>query len=194
MQAESGDIGKQVGDMIMHHITNGPVMELPGSEGLMTEVPLPHFAPIELGGLVIDLSPTKVVVFMLIAAVLLILMALSIRKKIGLVPSGLANFVEAFVVFIRDDIAKTTMGSHAATHYTPYLCTTFFFILTCNLLGLIPYGTTATGNVGVTATLAGYRVFYDSICWDSAIGCGWLAGSSAAFGCAVVAGSGHDSG
>ena len=30
----------------------------------------------------------------------------------------------------------------------------FFFILCCNLLGLIPYGSTATGNVSVTATLA----------------------------------------
>jgi F-type H+-transporting ATPase subunit a len=38
--------------------------------------------------------------------------------------------------------------------YMPYLLTTFFFILTMNLLGLIPYGSSATGNVSVTAGLA----------------------------------------
>jgi len=36
----------------------------------------------------------------------------------------------------------------------PYLLTLFFFILFANLLGLVPYGSTATGNISVTATLA----------------------------------------
>jgi F-type H+-transporting ATPase subunit a len=36
----------------------------------------------------------------------------------------------------------------------PFGLTLFFFILTANLLGLIPYGSTATGNISVTATLA----------------------------------------
>jgi len=35
-----------------------------------------------------------------------------------------------------------------------YFLTLFFFILTCNLLGLVPWGATATGNISVTATLA----------------------------------------
>jgi len=39
-------------------------------------------------------------------------------------------------------------------HYLPFLLTVFFFILFCNLLGLIPYAGTATGNVSVTAALA----------------------------------------
>jgi F-type H+-transporting ATPase subunit a len=38
--------------------------------------------------------------------------------------------------------------------YLPFLLTVFFFILFCNLLGLIPYAATATGNVTVTAALA----------------------------------------
>jgi F-type H+-transporting ATPase subunit a len=38
--------------------------------------------------------------------------------------------------------------------YLPYLLTVFFFILFCNLLGLVPFGATATGNVSVTAALA----------------------------------------
>jgi F-type H+-transporting ATPase subunit a len=38
--------------------------------------------------------------------------------------------------------------------YVPYLLTTFFFILACNLLGLVPWGATATGNIAVTGALA----------------------------------------
>jgi F-type H+-transporting ATPase subunit a len=38
--------------------------------------------------------------------------------------------------------------------YVPYLLTTFFFILVCNLFGLVPWGATATGNIAVTAGLA----------------------------------------
>lgn len=156
MQAEStGNIGRDVGNMIMHHLSNSPVLEVPGSQGFMTKVELPRLPSFEVLGLHIDLSLTKVVVFMLIAAVLLILMAIAIRRRIALVPHGFANLIESLVLFIRDDIAKVTMGAHAAEQYTPYLCTAFFFILTCNFLGLLPYGATATGNLAVTATLAG---------------------------------------
>lgn len=153
MQAETAqageNIGKQVGDMIMQHITNSPYLDLG-----FTKVHLPSIQPFEIAGVPIDLSITKIVVFMGLAAVLLILMALTIRRGIGLIPRGLANFVEALVLFIRDDIAAQTMGKHAAEKYTSYLCTTFFFILTCNLLGLVPLGASATGSVSVTAALA----------------------------------------
>jgi F-type H+-transporting ATPase subunit a len=36
----------------------------------------------------------------------------------------------------------------------PYIVTVFFFILYCNLLGLVPWGATPTGNINVTAALA----------------------------------------
>src|SRR5690606_4815293 len=38
--------------------------------------------------------------------------------------------------------------------YTPYLATCFFFILAMNLLGLVPYGATATASLSVTLVLA----------------------------------------
>lgn len=152
--SEALSMGQQVGQMVMHHITNGPEIELPWISGFANEVHLPQFSPIEVLGLTIDLSISRHVLMMLLAASLLILMALLVRRRISLVPRGFASLVESFVLFIRDDIVKTTMGEHAAARYTPYMCTTFFFVLTCNLLGLVPYGSTATGNVSVTATLA----------------------------------------
>ena len=69
------------------------------------------------------------------------------------VPSGFGNLVEMVVVFIRDEIVLPNMGK-GGLRYLPYLVTTMFFILIMNLMGMIPYGSTSTGNVNVTAGLA----------------------------------------
>jgi len=69
------------------------------------------------------------------------------------VPSGFAGVVEAMAVYVRDEIALYTMGARGI-RYTPYLLTTFFFILLMNMMGLVPYGATSTSNVNVTAGLA----------------------------------------
>lgn len=101
----------------------------------------------------IDLSITNHVIMMFIASTILILaFGLSFRKK-QLVPSGLANALESFVEYIWKDVILSNMGAEGK-HYAPYLLTAFFFILLCNLLGLVPYGATATGNIGTTAAMA----------------------------------------
>ena len=64
------------------------------------------------------------------------------------------NLMEAVVVFVRDELARKNIGHHG-DRYVPYLLSTFTFILFCNGLGLLPYGATATSNIGVTAGLAG---------------------------------------
>jgi F-type H+-transporting ATPase subunit a len=69
------------------------------------------------------------------------------------VPNGISNLLEAIVVFLRDEVILPATGE-AGKRYLPYLLTVFFFILSCNLLGLIPWSATATGNVTVTAALA----------------------------------------
>lgn len=113
------------------------------------ELHLPQFEPF-FG---IDLSITRHVVMMWVASALLIgLLWIAFRRR-DLVPRGLANLFEAMVVFIRDQVVLPTMGAGGRA-YMPYLLTAFFFILFCNLLGLIPYAATATGNVNVTAALA----------------------------------------
>jgi F-type H+-transporting ATPase subunit a len=57
------------------------------------------------------------------------------------------------VLYMRNEVIMPNVGPHGE-RYVPYLLTVFFFILTMNLLGLIPYGSTATGNIAVTAMLA----------------------------------------
>jgi len=152
--AEAANKGEQVKNMILHHITNGWDISFPSSE-LVSRVYLnKELWKFHLGGLEVNMSISRHVVMMMIAAGLLILLGLLARRRLALVPQGLANVLEAFVLFIRDDIAVPNMGKKTGLGFTPYLCSTFFFILACNLLGLIPYGSAATGNVSVTAGLA----------------------------------------
>jgi F-type H+-transporting ATPase subunit a len=92
------------------------------------------------------------------SGVLAIFTTLGRRYKKGIgrdtAPRGLfQNLFETLVVFVRDEIAKPNLG-HKYERFMPYLLTAFFFILTCNLLGLVPFGATATSNLMVTAVLA----------------------------------------
>ncbi len=107
----------------------------------------------------INVSPTKHVVFMVLAAALVLLcMWLAARsiersRRAGTAPRGFGSAIEAMVLFVRNDIAIANIGHHGAA-FAPYILTLFFFILFCNLLGLVPWGSTATGNLAVTGALA----------------------------------------
>lgn len=143
-KAEKVDIG----GTIIHHITNSNEIELP----ILGYVKLPHFDPIHIGNLTIDLSPTKhVVMIWLVALLLLVIFSILARPK--LIPRGLYNAMEALISFVREEIVRPNFGEKT-DRYIHYFLTLFFFILFMNLLGLIPYGSTATGNIAVTATLA----------------------------------------
>ncbi|MFH1619017.1 MAG: F0F1 ATP synthase subunit A [bacterium] len=61
--------------------------------------------------------------------------------------------VETVALFIRDEMVIPSLGREGA-RFTSYFCSLFFFILVCNLLGLVPFGATATGNISVTAGMA----------------------------------------
>jgi len=74
------------------------------------------------------------------------------------VPKGIANVFEVMILFVRDEIVKPTLGE-GYEKFVPYLLTLFFFILFGNLLGLIPYSSTFTSNIAVTATLAIFSFF-----------------------------------
>lgn len=105
-----------------------------------------------------DLRPSKHILMMWIAAALLLLLLFFYSHRDGtkLVPRGPgANIIEVLVLFVRDEIAVKNIGKHDALRYTPFLSTIFFFILTMNWLGLVPNFHSATGNLAVTAALAG---------------------------------------
>lgn len=70
-------------------------------------------------------------------------------------PRGrLWNLLEMFVVFIRDEIARPAIGKHDADRFVPLLLTFFFFVLGCNLMGMLPWLGAPTGSWGATFALA----------------------------------------
>jgi F-type H+-transporting ATPase subunit a len=145
--ADHGD-KVDIGGTILHHITNSHQIELP----FIGYVDLPRFADVTVGGLTLNLSPTKHVVMMWLVALLLVLV-FAVLSRPRLVPSGFYNLLESIIVFIREEIVRPNFGAKT-DRYLNYFLTIFFFILLMNLLGLVPYGATATGNISVTATLA----------------------------------------
>lgn len=109
-----------------------------------------------------ELTFTKHMLMMLIVASLLTIVLVRSLRKPMLVRRGVANFFEAIVIFLRDEIILPNMGKEGLS-YAPYLFTAFFFILFSNLMGLIPGAATATSNISVTAALALMTFFMGQI-------------------------------
>ena len=156
-QAHSSEGSPDLQGMLLHHLLDGSELEFE-ILGRGFVIPLPHFEPVHIGGLTIDLSPTKHVVFMFLAALLCLLVFIPIGRAMrdkytDRAPSGLANAMEALIIYFRDEVVRRNIG-HGADAYTGYILTLFFFILFMNLLGLMPFGSTATGNFMVTGALA----------------------------------------
>ena len=108
----------------------------------------------------IDLSITKNVAGLLIAALIVIVLVFKMRnwyKKNGMkAPRRLTAALEVLVEFVYTDTIRPIMGKEAPK-YAPYLLTAFFFIFIMNMLGLIvifPGGANLTGNLAVTGVLA----------------------------------------
>lgn len=145
-----------IAEMVFHH--TGDAHELDFAP--LFTIHLPQWEPIHLLGLTIDLSPTKHVVYMLLTAVLTFLIlrmaanGIAKARRENRAPGGFAGAMEAFVLFVRNDIAIANIGEEEGPRYAPLILTFFFFILMANLMGLVPWGASVTGNLAVTAALA----------------------------------------
>ncbi|HPR26625.1 F0F1 ATP synthase subunit A, partial [Lentimicrobium sp.] len=108
----------------------------------------------------IDLSITKNVVGIFVSFLVLLFIFFSVAKAYkrnpGHAPKGIQSVLEPLILFIRDEVAKPSIGKHYEK-FMPFLLTMFFFIFFTNLIGLIPVfpgGANVTGNIGVTLVLA----------------------------------------
>lgn len=145
-----------IGALLMHHTADAYGLDF----SPFFHVEWGKFLPdMHLFGITFNLTPTKHVVFMALAALLLFLImwragrALERQRAAESAPKGSANAIEAMVLWVRNDIAIENIGENGAK-FAPYIMALFFFILICNMLGLLPWGATPTGNIGVTAGLA----------------------------------------
>lgn len=153
MQGKPQDFN--IGEMIFHHTGDAHELDF---EPIGT-IHLPRFAPIHLGNVTIDLSPTKHVFFIVLAAVI-VFVSLKIAARgvhkaqlAGRAPGGFAGAMEALVLWVRQEVAIDSIGEHDGARFAPLVMSFFFFILVCNLLGLLPWGAAATGNLAVTGAL-----------------------------------------
>ena len=157
-RAQAADV-----DFITPHITDAHEIEIPWPTWptMHKAIELPRWHTFMLPGtrIEVDMSPTKHVIWMLIAAFtvggLLIFAANAQGRQTRTAghAQGFAGGIEAMVLYIRNEVILPNVGHHG-NGFAPFLLTQFFFILLCNLWGVFPWGSTATGNISVTATLA----------------------------------------
>ena len=129
----------------LHHVVDNDFLDLPWGELRLPVIP----------GLGVQVTRFMVMELIVAALLLLILIPLTRHVARNAVSRGpFWNAFEGMLLFIRDNVARPALGGHGADAYMPFLWTMFFFILFNNLLGMIPGGASATGNINVTAVLA----------------------------------------
>jgi len=123
------------------------------------ENPLHHFEihpiiPLSLMGTGIDISISKAVIAMWIGlSVVFGLFMLVVKGGVRLIPGKLQIVAEISLGFIKD-MVEEFIGDKEAPKYFPFIATIFFFILACNLIGMIPGSYTITSQLVVTGVFA----------------------------------------
>lgn len=107
-----------------------------------------------------DISITKNTASLFISLLIMLFVFISVAKAYtrnpNSAPKGLQSVIEPLVIFVRDDVAKASIGPKYQK-FMPFLLTVFFFIFINNLLGLVPVfpgGANLTGNIAITMSLA----------------------------------------
>ena len=152
-------LGKIAGDNPLAHVVPHPMKQVPADIGFLTPKGM------------LTLLSDQIVIMILGGLLLCLFFPILMRKRRGrgeigsLVPTGFGNFVELICNYFRKEVAEPHLGEHA-DRFIKYIWSAFFFVLTMNLLGILPLGTvspvwtpwhvggTPTGNIWVTATLA----------------------------------------
>ncbi len=134
------------GETIIHHVVDAqewkPLPYVPA-------IPLPVF---KIGNF--TLPVTKHVIMMWITSLLLTVSLILAFRRQSIIPGGITSILEPIALFVRNDIVFSIMGGEMGEKWWPFFASIFFFVLGCNMLGLIPLFATATGNLSITAGLA----------------------------------------
>ena len=146
-----------IGEMVLHHTADA--WTIPIDLGWWHyDIHLHRFPDLHIGSLTLNLSPTKHVYFMLLAATLVFLMMwiagrqLQKQRSTGQHPRGFSGAVEAAVLWVRNEVALPNIPH--GERFAPLIVALFFFVLFCNLLGMLPGGAAPTSNLAVTGALA----------------------------------------
>ncbi len=142
----------------LDHVVQHPLVTRPADWGMLTPQG------------VITLFSNQIAMLILAGFLLIVFVPLWAMRRRGssdieaMVPAGFGNFIESICLYLRKEVAEPALGEHT-DRFIKYIWTVFFFILTINLLGLLPLsaitplfgahiGGTASGNIWMTATMA----------------------------------------
>src|SRR3954468_20226695 len=119
-------------DFITPHITDSHAIDFPClKSGFVCEYELPRWDPIHIGRFALDISLTRHVVMLFVAAALCLLFTLlalrahNRRSATGRAPGGFGNGLEAMVLFLRNEVVLPNVGAHGNA-FVPFLLTIFF--------------------------------------------------------------------
>lgn len=159
--ASSGGSGQEesVSDIVMHHLTDHVITAGPESNVVIKFISDLNNTVLsqKLFG-IFDMRITRWILMMWIALLLCLLVFIPVARKIKKAKLGSSSrwvqLWEVLIGFVHDEIVEPNFDHHYVKKAMPYFGTLFFFILFCNLLGMVPGMSTATGNLAVTAGLA----------------------------------------
>jgi len=163
------------GTDVFHHVRDNTAFEVPQFLGGEWHIPQPFES--------LGFAITKFMILEVVAGLLVLFIFKTLARKIAAgepVRGRFWNFWEAIALFLRDEVVRPTIGEghshddhsdshdghahhaeaeqakagHPADRYLPFIWSTFFFILICNLLGAIPWMGSPTGHIWVTGVLA----------------------------------------
>ena len=132
----------------LDHVVDASFLELPWVGNI--DLPVVPLGPLSF-------QVTRFMAMETLAALLIMAVMIPLARHVARRPvtrGVFMNSFEAVLLYFRDSVVRPTIGGHGADEYLPYLWTVFFFVLFNNLLGMIPGGASATGNINVTAVLA----------------------------------------
>ena len=138
-----GSLGSILVGILEHHLLDSQHLELFGFHF--------HLPTIQIGDFEYRITVHRL--WWLIAMLIVFTLVVSAARQKTDVPTGMRNVFETLILFIRDEVVKPNLGG-MTDKFMPYFLTLFTAILFSNLLGMVPWGVTATGNVNVTAGLA----------------------------------------
>ncbi|HML90934.1 F0F1 ATP synthase subunit A [Methyloceanibacter sp.] len=118
----------------------------------MHQFEIMRLIPLEIFGF--DASFTNSALFMVIAAAVITLAALFAMRNGSLVPGRMQSVAELSYQFVAN-MVRDNVGTEGMKYF-PFIFTLFLFVLTLNMLGMVPYSFTVTSHIAVTFALAAF--------------------------------------
>ena len=90
-----------------------------------------------------------------VAVLIILILAIIIRRKINTIPRGIQNYIEVILDGAYNLADSVTNSRHKSTKFIPIILPLFIFILINNWLGLVP----GVGTIGLVEHLHGENIF-----------------------------------